>query len=156
MQILHMFHRKVHPESSTTTKKNDKPLKKENRKSMGYEGGADNGGQMVLDEDIMIFPQRNLSKEKIRRYKSQSNPPQFTLGGCDSNGNREYWIKTDADCKYTNISHSQGSLCNHIIDSNRISFCCLKTKLIHSLPISTNIYSIIHFLFCIYNLEDYK
>ncbi|KAJ0095038.1 hypothetical protein Patl1_16975 [Pistacia atlantica] len=98
-KILHMFHRKVHPESSTTAKKNDKPPKKENRKSMGYEGGVDNGGQMVPDEDIMIFPQRNLSKEKIRRYKSQSNPPQFTLGGCDSNGNREYWIKTDADCK---------------------------------------------------------
>lgn len=98
-----MFHRKVHPESSIATKKNVKPLKKENRKNMGYEG-VDSGGQMAPDEDIMIFPQKTLSKEKIRLYKSQSNPPQFTLAGCDSNGNREYWIKTDADCKYTNIT----------------------------------------------------
>ncbi|XP_044494406.1 protein LAZY 1-like isoform X2 [Mangifera indica] len=95
-KILHMFHRKVHPESSIATKKNVKPLKKENRKNMGYEG-VDSGGQMAPDEDIMIFPQKTLSKEKIRLYKSQSNPPQFTLAGCDSNGNREYWIKTDAD-----------------------------------------------------------
>lgn len=96
-----MFHRKVHPESSTATKKQDKPMKKENKKIICYEGGQDNGGQMVpADEDIMIFPQRNLSKEKIRRYKSQSNPPQFTISASDSNGNREFWIKTDADCKY--------------------------------------------------------
>ncbi|XP_044488815.1 protein LAZY 1-like isoform X2 [Mangifera indica] len=94
-KILHMFHRKVHPESSTATKKTDKPLKKVNR-SMEYDR-VDNGGQMVTDEDITIFPQRNLLKEKIRRYKSQSISPQITLGGCDSNGNREYWIKTDAD-----------------------------------------------------------
>ncbi|KAL5760236.1 hypothetical protein ACOSP7_018736 [Xanthoceras sorbifolium] len=103
-KILHMFHRKVHPESSAATKKNDKPQKKENnnKKTMiWYEGGhVDNGGhQMVPEEDhIMIFPdQRSLSTEKMRRYKSQSNPPQFSFAGSDSNGNRECWIKTDAD-----------------------------------------------------------
>ncbi|KAJ6414748.1 hypothetical protein OIU84_003710 [Salix udensis] len=39
-KILHMFHRKVHPESSTSTRKADKPPKNENKKS------NNNGGQM--------------------------------------------------------------------------------------------------------------
>ncbi|KAK0573875.1 hypothetical protein LWI29_014931 [Acer saccharum] len=102
-KILHMFHRKVHPESSAATKKNEKILKKENsvKKTMIYSYEDDGGHQMVPeDQDIMIFPQRSLSKEKMRRYKSQSNLSQFSFAGSDSNGNREYWIKTDADCKY--------------------------------------------------------
>jgi len=97
VQILHMFHRKVHPESSTSTRKADKPSKTENKKS-NNNGGNNNGGQMLLDEDITIVP-RTLSKRSIRRFKSQSNPPHFMFTGCDSNGSREFWIKTDADCK---------------------------------------------------------
>lgn len=102
VQILHMFHRKVHPESSTATYKLHKPQKNENKKGIWYDGGNETGGHMLEDDDIMIFPQRALSKD-MRRYKSQSNPPQFTLSCNDSNGNRECWIKTDADCKYTCI-----------------------------------------------------
>ncbi|KAG8641596.1 protein LAZY 1 isoform X2 [Manihot esculenta] len=95
-KILQMFHRKVHPESSTSARKADKPQKNENKKSTNN-GGHNNGSQMLLDEDITVLPQRALSKRSIRRYKSQSNPPQFTLSSSDSNGSREYWIKTDAD-----------------------------------------------------------
>ncbi|MBA0798612.1 hypothetical protein Gohar_009188 [Gossypium harknessii] len=101
-KILHMFHRKVHPESSTATYKHGKPQKNENKENIFYDGGHEDGGHMLTDDDIMIFPQRALSK-KMRRYKSQSIPPQFTLNCNDSNGNRECWIKTDADCKYTCI-----------------------------------------------------
>ncbi|WCJ38800.1 Protein LAZY 1 [Euphorbia peplus] len=94
-KILHMFHRKVHPE--TSSKKSDKPQKNMNKKNTNN-GGYNNSGQMLLDEeDITILPQRVLSKRSIRRYKSQSNPPQFTLSSSDSNGSRECWIKTDAD-----------------------------------------------------------
>lgn len=90
-QILHMFHRKVHPENSTGAQKCDKYQKK---KTMN-EGS---------EEDIlMIQPKRaELSKENYtRQYKIQPNPFQFTLG-CeeDSSENKEHWIKTDADCKY--------------------------------------------------------
>ncbi|XWS69288.1 hypothetical protein CRYUN_Cryun04dG0166300 [Craigia yunnanensis] len=95
-KILHMFHRKVHPESSTATYKHDKPQKNENKKGILYDGGYENGGHMLADEDIMIFPQKALSKN-MRRYQSQSNPPQFTLSCNDSNGNRECCIKTDGD-----------------------------------------------------------
>ncbi|KAE8719656.1 hypothetical protein F3Y22_tig00109936pilonHSYRG00103 [Hibiscus syriacus] len=95
-KILHMFHKKVHPESSTTTSKHDKPQNIENKEGIFYDGGHENGDHMLADDDIMIYPQRSLSKN-IWRYKSQSNPPQFTLSCNDSNGNRECWIKTDAD-----------------------------------------------------------
>jgi len=93
MQILHMFHRKVHPESSTSTRKAGKPQKNENKKS------NNNGGQVLPNEDITIVP-RTLSRRSTRRFKSQSNPPHFTFTGCESNESRECWIKTDADCKY--------------------------------------------------------
>lgn len=94
-KILHMFHRKVHPESPTSSKKTDKPPKNENKKNTSN-GGHNNGGQMLPDEDMIVLPPRALSRREIRRYKSQSNPPQFPLSS-DSNGGRECWIKTDAD-----------------------------------------------------------
>ncbi|KAJ4835154.1 hypothetical protein Tsubulata_009737 [Turnera subulata] len=95
-KILHMFHRKVHPESSTSTEKAAKPPKYENKK-YSINRGQNTGGQMISDEDITIIPQRAPSKRSLRRHKSQSNPPHFMFAGCDSNGSRECWIKTDAD-----------------------------------------------------------
>lgn len=94
-----MFHRKVHPENSTALQKSGKAQKNENKKKIGYDDSCNNGDQVLQDEDIMLCPQRALLKQNIRRYKSQSNPPQFMLSSIDSNGNREHWIKTDADCK---------------------------------------------------------
>lgn len=94
-KILHMFHRKVHPESSASTEKRNKPHKNESKNNIFYEMGYNNGDQVRADEDIIIFPQRDPSKKNLRLYKSQSNPPQFTLSSNDSNGNKEHWIKTD-------------------------------------------------------------
>ncbi|XP_059446899.1 protein LAZY 1-like [Corylus avellana] len=96
-KILQMFHRKVHPENSTATQKSNKPYKTENKKKIINNGDYNYGDQVFPDEEIISYPKRALLKESIRRYKSQSNPPQFTLGSGDSNGNREHWIKTDAD-----------------------------------------------------------
>ncbi|KAL4333272.1 hypothetical protein GQ457_07G017430 [Hibiscus cannabinus] len=95
-KILHMFHRKVHPESSIAAYKHNRPQKNENKKGIGYDGSHENGRHSLADEDIIIVPQRALSKD-MRRYSNQSNPSQFTLSCNDSNGNRECWIKTDAD-----------------------------------------------------------
>lgn len=94
-----MFHRKVHPENSTGGQKSGKAQKNEKQKKIPHDGSGNNGDQVQQDEDIILCPQRALLKQNIRRYKSQSNPPQFTLSSIDSNGNREHWIKTDADCK---------------------------------------------------------
>ncbi|GKU96179.1 hypothetical protein SLEP1_g9447 [Rubroshorea leprosula] len=59
--------------------------------------GHNNGSHELADEDIMVFPQRAFSKDSIRCYKSQSKPTQTMISCNDSSGNREYWIKTDAD-----------------------------------------------------------
>ncbi|KAK9027847.1 hypothetical protein V6N11_067669 [Hibiscus sabdariffa] len=91
-KISHMFHKKVDPQNSTTTNKHGKPQENENKDGIFYDG------HMLADDDIIIYPQRALSNN-IRHYKSQSNPPQFVLSCNDSNGDRECWIKTDAECK---------------------------------------------------------
>ncbi|KAG4998833.1 hypothetical protein AAZX31_20G233800 [Glycine max] len=88
-KILHMFHRKVHPENSTGAQKCDKYQKK---KTM-------NEGEGEGEEDILMMqPKRAvLSTENyMRQYKIQPNP---LLGSCeeDSSENKEHWIKTDAD-----------------------------------------------------------
>ncbi|OIT29956.1 PREDICTED: protein LAZY 1-like [Nicotiana attenuata] len=84
-KILHMFHRKVHPESSTGGQKPDKSSKNER--------AHDRGRLSLAREDITIIPHHRLSKDSI---KGQSNMQQCTLDG-DLDENRECWIKTDAD-----------------------------------------------------------
>ncbi|ONI29928.1 hypothetical protein PRUPE_1G222800 [Prunus persica] len=97
-KILHMFHRKVHPETSSAEQKTGKYHKNENKKKTSNDGAYNSGDQVLPDEDIMLYPERGFSlKQSMRRYKSQSNPPQFALSSIDSNENREHWIKTDAD-----------------------------------------------------------
>lgn len=81
-QILHMFRKKVHPESSTAAQKSGKHHKNQKKKKT-----INNGGYNKSD---LVHPEE------------------------DSSVNREYWIKTDADCKYTKIFHwpiSQFNLC---------------------------------------------
>ncbi|PSR84744.1 Protein LAZY like, partial [Actinidia chinensis var. chinensis] len=96
-KILQMFQRKVHPESSMAERKSNKPHKNDINNKITEEGCYSNEDQVLPYEDIMIFPQRTLSKESQRSFKSHSDPPQVTPSGIDSNGNREYWIKTDAE-----------------------------------------------------------
>ncbi|KAL8208219.1 hypothetical protein R6Q57_007631 [Mikania cordata] len=86
-KILHIFHRKVHPESPTksqnrskfvmnTTSVNDNGYKKKNRMLSG-------------DDMIPMFPEKDISKKNIKG--------NMTCDASDSNGNRECWIKSDAD-----------------------------------------------------------
>ncbi|KAK1381627.1 putative sphingosine phosphate lyase [Heracleum sosnowskyi] len=92
-KILHMFHRKVHPETSLSTEKSDK-LQRDYPKNMMNEEGDSDANRMLSNEDIVIYPQRALSKKGTGSCKSQFYPP---LNASDSDGNREHWIKTDAD-----------------------------------------------------------
>ncbi|KAJ4960730.1 hypothetical protein NE237_020640 [Protea cynaroides] len=96
-KILQMFHRKVHPETSMVKKKLSKSQKYENKNKISSEQAYNNGDRPFTDEDVMIFSRRAISKEDIQCYKNHLNPPQIALDGSDSNGNRECWIKTDAD-----------------------------------------------------------
>ncbi|KAM2541515.1 hypothetical protein TB2_021072 [Malus domestica] len=96
-KILHMFRRKVHPETSAAERKPGKYKGNQSKKKPSSEGTYNNGGQ---DEDILLYPQQGFSSmQSMWRYKSQSNPLQFVLSGMDSKENREHWIKTGADCK---------------------------------------------------------
>lgn len=102
-QILHIFHRKVHPESSTSAKKCSKSEAHEIKTNIRSEGPGDGGDRLLPDHhDTLLLPERAIRKEGVRRQKCRSNPPPFALSGSDSNGNREYWIKTDADCELWN------------------------------------------------------
>ncbi|KAK9120135.1 hypothetical protein Scep_018228 [Stephania cephalantha] len=107
-KILQMFHRKVHPETAPCTKKDnaiggvvvgpnyDKAHKNENKSNDGGDYGLILGP--VHDEDIVIFPKGPICKQqRVRRYKCHANSASFAIGDGDSNGNREHWIKTDAD-----------------------------------------------------------
>ncbi|XP_027095568.1 protein LAZY 1-like isoform X1 [Coffea arabica] len=97
-KILHLFHRKVHPESSAAAKKSKKPPSQVGERSGGsYKRPYIIGGPEDTDEDIIITPYQPLSKERLRRFKSQSNPPQLSLNGGNPLGTGEHWIKTDSD-----------------------------------------------------------
>ncbi|KAL7198758.1 hypothetical protein ACSBR2_021124 [Camellia fascicularis] len=97
VQILHMFHKKVYPENSTSAWKSDKPHKNEPKNNITYEEGYYNGDYTHPGKDIIIFPHTALSKESIRCFKRCSNPSQVTISGSNSNGNSENWINTDAN-----------------------------------------------------------
>lgn len=93
-----MFHRKVHPESSTTLDKSGKNLKQESKKKMVNAGNQNRGDLVYSDEDCGV-PRR--SKDIMRNlFRGQMNPHQLELVSGDSSGNKEHWIRTDADCKY--------------------------------------------------------
>ncbi|KAK1294754.1 hypothetical protein QJS10_CPA16g00954 [Acorus calamus] len=86
-KILQIFHRKVHPESPTSLKKSSKPWKEteEVRKALiADRSGVVGGGKA------------NMQAMKCKQPAAGGAGP-FVIGGCESNSNREFWIKTDAD-----------------------------------------------------------
>ncbi|XP_028764556.1 protein LAZY 1 [Neltuma alba] len=98
-KILHMFHRKVHPESSTIIVKAGKNQKHESKKKMMNDGNHNRGDSVYPDEDSTGQPKRSFlnPKDIMRNYRGQMNTHQLALVSGDSSGNREHWIKTDAD-----------------------------------------------------------
>lgn len=95
-QILQIFHRKVHPENSVAAKKTERSGKKNGSGCMPRGAGHDfhgSGGAATTAS------KRICRKEGAPNFKFCSNDPSLAIGGSDSNGNREHWIKTDVDCK---------------------------------------------------------
>lgn len=60
------------------------------------EEGYKKRNQMHSGEDISMLPEKDVSKKTANNTRSN----MLTCGAIDSNGNRECWIKSDADCKY--------------------------------------------------------
>ncbi|XP_010556118.1 PREDICTED: protein LAZY 1-like [Tarenaya hassleriana] len=96
-KILHIFHRKVHPESSTSSKTHMKlPKEKKKHRSISSDGASNYQCRTFPKGETMALSQGVIPHKGTRNcYKSQFNP-QFALKS-DSNGNREFWIKSDAD-----------------------------------------------------------
>lgn len=96
-KILHIFHRKVHPESTETLNKSDKPTQFEVKSRVSHERPYIIGGSESTDEHITLIPRRALTNEScIRRLKSH-NSSQLMLNDANSFANGEHWIKTDSD-----------------------------------------------------------
>lgn len=111
-QILQIFHRKVHPESSIMTKKASKTGKIEKKDHTALVGGNDLSG---TGGSTLATLKGECRKEDILNVSFCTDPPSNAFSGCDSNINREHWIKTDADCKYPFTIHSDAIYCNHYI-----------------------------------------
>ncbi|KAI3976004.1 hypothetical protein MKX01_016687 [Papaver californicum] len=111
-KLQKIFSRKVHPESSAATQRSQKSHKNETKNSTSkapsyssnyYQGN--NAARSVTKEDIMLFPPKShqtqrvgtMSKDHILSHNNDSNSPPFEVNRSGSSGNREYWIKTDAD-----------------------------------------------------------
>ncbi|KAJ4822159.1 hypothetical protein Tsubulata_020764 [Turnera subulata] len=94
-KFLKMFHRKVHPESSMDEKDFTKSHK-EKTKAAWHQGNY-NAGLMHWDENRK-FLSDSKSMKGFQRYNNLKLP-QYA----DTSTNGEYWIKTDADCKFLQI-----------------------------------------------------
>ncbi|MCL7051932.1 hypothetical protein MKW94_023069 [Papaver nudicaule] len=111
-KLLQIFSRKVHPESSAATQKSQKSHKNESKNNTSkapscnnnyYHGN--NAARSMTDEDRMVFPpqshqtqrEETMTEDHILRHNNHSNSSPFEVNRSGSSGNREYWIKTDAD-----------------------------------------------------------
>ncbi|GMP30054.1 hypothetical protein CsSME_00004890 [Camellia sinensis var. sinensis] len=91
-KVLKMFHKKVHPERSTTGEEFTKSHKCEIMKN-STDAGYNKGGPALQNKDNNGSPLRAMLKKEI----TNSN---LTYKRLSSNGltqKREHWIKTDAD-----------------------------------------------------------
>ncbi|KAF5793758.1 putative protein LAZY1 [Helianthus annuus] len=93
-KILQMFHRKVHPEGVAVEPKSENHLKHATEGNFVQE--YKNKNQMLFEDD-KLFPKKGTN------CTSSHMPSDCCMN--DSDGNRECWINSDADCKHANIHH---------------------------------------------------
>ncbi|KAK1566664.1 hypothetical protein Q3G72_002585 [Acer saccharum] len=97
-KVIQMFHRKIHPEKTVAEKEFAKSHK--SKTNTPYDDGYVGRGLMLLDKDNRGFPQGSKSKEWAQYCKNNKKLLQDGISCNTSSGNKEHWIKTDADCKY--------------------------------------------------------
>ncbi|MQL81051.1 hypothetical protein Taro_013502 [Colocasia esculenta] len=97
-KIMQMFHRKVHPETSAIShKKHAKSVRYVVHADVPGGDGAGAGGEVMLPSAKGFKKDGALGCFKCQSYPPPVPPAPASTCGSDSNGNREYWIKTDAD-----------------------------------------------------------
>ncbi|XWS30520.1 hypothetical protein CRYUN_Cryun24cG0124900 [Craigia yunnanensis] len=100
-KVTKLFPRKVHPESSIAERESKKLHRNKMNNAPYNDDDYTDGDQNHQDKDNRWFPQASRSKAGIQDCKTISKLPQYGLTGCTAaSANGEYWIKTDADCKY--------------------------------------------------------
>ncbi|KAJ9563865.1 hypothetical protein OSB04_009025 [Centaurea solstitialis] len=100
-KILRMLHR-IYPEASAISQKSQNMWKYVTKNNFTNEERYINRNQM-LSEDTIIIPYRAISEMSANHTKN--NMSHSTHGEGDTDWNTEYWIKSDAECKYTEIYH---------------------------------------------------
>ena len=97
MQVLRIFHRKIHPESSTAERESASPIKCKAKETF-KEGGNANHNLKHLRVDDRRFPPTSM--EGIQCNLNKMNPPQQSSLSCyNFRGKGEHWINIDDDCK---------------------------------------------------------
>lgn len=93
MQIRRMFHRKVHPESIEYEKEFTKSHQ-EITKTMDHQANLER-----QDGDGAEFRPGPNSMEEMQGNGNNLKQSHHDLCCINLSGNREHWIKTDAECK---------------------------------------------------------
>ncbi|CAB4305841.1 unnamed protein product [Prunus armeniaca] len=104
-KILRMFHRRIHPESSTAAREFVDAEKYKDKNNSSAHGDC-RENMMLMGRDNRRFPQGAMIKEGTEHCKKYMNLPQYRLSGSNFRRKGEHWIKTDADCKYHFISYT--------------------------------------------------
>ncbi|KAL5860717.1 hypothetical protein ACOSQ4_002013 [Xanthoceras sorbifolium] len=95
-KVIQMFHRKIHPQKTAAGKEFAKS-QKSTTTITPCDGGNISGGLMHLDKDRRNFPQESKSNGWTQYCKNNKMLLQDGLSCSTSSGNKEHWIKTDAD-----------------------------------------------------------
>ncbi|PQP94473.1 protein LAZY 1 isoform X2 [Prunus yedoensis var. nudiflora] len=95
-KILRMFHRRIHPESSTAAREFVEAEKYKDKNNSSAHGGRSEN-MMLMGRDNRRFPQGAMIKEGTEHCKKYMNLPQYRLSGSNFRRKGEHWIKTDAD-----------------------------------------------------------
>lgn len=95
MQVLRMFHKKIHPERANAEEELKKSRNCESNKN-SIAGGCNKGGLPSHDN----YKSRSPLKAIFKKETTSLNVTHTGLSSSGMNEKREHWIKTDADCEY--------------------------------------------------------
>ncbi|KAJ6298803.1 hypothetical protein OIU76_019879 [Salix suchowensis] len=97
-KVLKVFQRKVHPENPLPERELTKSHKDKTMNTLN-DGGYNAEMTFQVEEKRKFLP-GNKSREGVQCHKNSLKLPQYDHIYSNPCANGEYWIKTDADCKY--------------------------------------------------------
>ncbi|KAF7819400.1 protein LAZY 1-like [Senna tora] len=98
-KVLRMFHRKVYPENSIKAKDFNNSHKGKIEKVPHDHSHVFTGDPARIDKSRIFCPESR-SRKWSQHCETNWIPPKYQPNCISADGNREHWIKTDADCKF--------------------------------------------------------